>query len=583
MKAKRIITFVSALALTATALPMGTFVHAADSHIYDNQDNRQLIMLGDVNDDKIVSGLDVLRLMKVVLNPKAEHSKVQSDVTGDGEINLLDLSTLKQYVMGDTVSFRGRAANNSTRKAEENMLVNMRYTKMTTIPITDQATLDYLDENNLRNSVIANGRGIDTRSIVQKAGIDKLVDSYITTSEIGLNYVIYIVDNVNSGSLWFKTDNTTPDNPIYSVDLVTDSTPCEGTNILLFQIPSQFFPVNFKNVSFGTINNQTLTNVKLTEYTSKQEILNDLLIATKTQPKSYPIYANIPSELLPSENDIIVYCKENNIFSASINHYSFNSTFTFYFKYEPVIEPAANQEVLNKMMNAILNYEESVDLGSVSAELQPTKEQLAGLMAFNDTNQTISTSDTGSLIFTTSPKKSTYNENNAYEIIKAYKNGTTDTLNDKQTQIYNKAVEITESLGMTPDKTELERAEIAYKYLVENVEYDDDAKAYIQANNKSCEKYPDVNDAYGALIDQKCVCGGYAKAFQLLLELSGVKCCYIEGYKANDENTKHAWNAAQINGRWHYFDSCWKEFNYSKEKMNKDHSADYPDLAILND
>ena len=67
-------------------------------------------------------------------------------------------------------------------------------------------------------------------------------------------------------------------------------------------------------------------------------------------------------------------------------------------------------------------------------------------------------------------------------------------------------------------------------------------------------KHTDYNDdgdklnstAYGALIKNKAICSGYSKAFQYLLQQSGIKCCYVTGEIANNEG--HAWNIVTIDG-----------------------------------
>ena len=61
----------------------------------------------------------------------------------------------------------------------------------------------------------------------------------------------------------------------------------------------------------------------------------------------------------------------------------------------------------------------------------------------------------------------------------------------------------------------------------------------------------DSTTAYGALHDHLAICGGYAQAFQLLLEQAGIPCITVSG-KMGGEN--HMWNLAQVDGEWLYFD-----------------------------
>lgn len=57
--------------------------------------------------------------------------------------------------------------------------------------------------------------------------------------------------------------------------------------------------------------------------------------------------------------------------------------------------------------------------------------------------------------------------------------------------------------------------------------------------------------AYGALQNNLAICGGYAQAFQLLLEQAGIPCITVTG-SLGGEN--HMWNLARIDGQWLYFD-----------------------------
>jgi hypothetical protein len=87
-----------------------------------------------------------------------------------------------------------------------------------------------------------------------------------------------------------------------------------------------------------------------------------------------------------------------------------------------------------------------------------------------------------------------------------------------------------------------------HDYMVRNVKYgykkDDkgeDSKAY---------------SSYGALVDKKAVCNGYAQAMKLLCDLSGIECSMIVG-KADGEN--HAWNLVKLDDSWYHVDATWDD------------------------
>ena len=90
-------------------------------------------------------------------------------------------------------------------------------------------------------------------------------------------------------------------------------------------------------------------------------------------------------------------------------------------------------------------------------------------------------------------------------------------------------------------------------------------------------------NAYGALIDGRAVCAGYAFAFQYLLMRAGIESFYVTG-TSHKEN--HAWNIAKIDGDWYFVDPTWDDpvgstysphyayFNLTTSAMGADHRVD---------
>ena len=104
-------------------------------------------------------------------------------------------------------------------------------------------------------------------------------------------------------------------------------------------------------------------------------------------------------------------------------------------------------------------------------------------------------------------------------------------------QIYGETV--------APEMSQREQAQALYAYLTEQVRYD------FRYYGAPGEMPYDSTTAYGALHDGLAICGGYAQAFQLLLEQAGIPCVTVSG-KLGAEN--HMWDLAQIDGQWLYFD-----------------------------
>ncbi|MDO5146429.1 MAG: transglutaminase domain-containing protein [Eubacteriales bacterium] len=102
---------------------------------------------------------------------------------------------------------------------------------------------------------------------------------------------------------------------------------------------------------------------------------------------------------------------------------------------------------------------------------------------------------------------------------------------------------------------QLEEADSDYKkekkihdYLVRKVAY-----GYPEGRE---EKDSTGYTAYGALVEGKAVCNGYAQAMKLLCDISGVECEMISG-RADGEN--HAWNLVRLEGALYHVDVTWDD------------------------
>jgi len=67
---------------------------------------------------------------------------------------------------------------------------------------------------------------------------------------------------------------------------------------------------------------------------------------------------------------------------------------------------------------------------------------------------------------------------------------------------------------------------------------------------------PEIYTAYGALVEGKAVCEGYAIAFQRLMEAMGIPCYIASGVVQGED---HAWNLVQLNGQWYHLDATWDD------------------------
>lgn len=94
-------------------------------------------------------------------------------------------------------------------------------------------------------------------------------------------------------------------------------------------------------------------------------------------------------------------------------------------------------------------------------------------------------------------------------------------------------------------------------------------------------------NAYGALVEGKAVCAGYAKAYQHLLNRVGIAAWSVLGKSINPVThslENHEWNLVLLDGFYYYTDVTWDDqgknlfhayFNMSEERMAEKHTVDF--------
>ncbi len=93
-------------------------------------------------------------------------------------------------------------------------------------------------------------------------------------------------------------------------------------------------------------------------------------------------------------------------------------------------------------------------------------------------------------------------------------------------------------------QTDLDKYFWIHDYLVDNVEYVDTNNSF---TNYPREIYPDYYNAYGAIVNGKTFCQGYAAAYKVLCDKANLDCVMIVG---ND----HSWNYVNLNNKWYIVD-----------------------------
>lgn len=131
---------------------------------------------------------------------------------------------------------------------------------------------------------------------------------------------------------------------------------------------------------------------------------------------------------------------------------------------------------------------------------------------------------------------------------------------------------------ITKDMTEYDKAKAIHDWLVKNVEYD---------------RSSPINEASytadGVFDNHVAVCDGYAKAFLVLAERSGLEALRVTGTAVNGSGSteNHAWNQVKIDGKWYNVDVTWDDpivsadygdnmryvyFLIPDSELNKDHT-----------
>ena len=116
------------------------------------------------------------------------------------------------------------------------------------------------------------------------------------------------------------------------------------------------------------------------------------------------------------------------------------------------------------------------------------------------------------------------------------------------------------SLGIT-DQQELYRA--AARAIMSRTEYDNDTMLATYTDALSDEQKI-LRSAYGAVIEGKTVCSGYALAFKALCDRLELPCWVMGGY---NNGAAHAWNMIDLDGNTYYTDCTFADTTYDESYL----------------
>ncbi len=94
-----------------------------------------------------------------------------------------------------------------------------------------------------------------------------------------------------------------------------------------------------------------------------------------------------------------------------------------------------------------------------------------------------------------------------------------------------------------------EQIKYVHNWLIDNLEYD------------TTYKQTDIHNVYGALVNRKVVCEGYARAFKYILDGLSIENILVSGTATNSNNSteSHAWNYVKLDGKWYAIDVTWDD------------------------
>ena len=95
----------------------------------------------------------------------------------------------------------------------------------------------------------------------------------------------------------------------------------------------------------------------------------------------------------------------------------------------------------------------------------------------------------------------------------------------------------------------VERERAIHDYICKNTTYDESA--------------PYNQSAYSVIVLHRSVCAGYSRAFQYLMNRSGLTCYYVTGTTTDSsiagEDGAHSWNIVYLDGEYYNIDVLWDD------------------------
>ena len=135
-----------------------------------------------------------------------------------------------------------------------------------------------------------------------------------------------------------------------------------------------------------------------------------------------------------------------------------------------------------------------------------------------------------------------------YHVARLVRLGRTHELRGKMLTLYNEAKSLLQSARQTAGNDPLALQFAIQGAIMSRVEY-------LLGDSEG-----DQDTAYGALLNGKSECDGYADAFYLLADLAGLEVRFQQGASLKN-NENHLWNVIKHGGQWYFTDLTWCDFS----------------------
>ncbi len=142
-------------------------------------------------------------------------------------------------------------------------------------------------------------------------------------------------------------------------------------------------------------------------------------------------------------------------------------------------------------------------------------------------------------------------------VIKAYRTGNTDKLDEKDTFVYEKLIEVIDEC-ITDDMTDYDKEKAIYDWQVGWTHYNNENLNPISVGSN------ETHTPYGVFRSHSAICVGNATTFKLFMDALNIPCMIIH----STEYGEHAWNVVQLDNEWYHVDVTFDGTNTTEPRYS---------------